>query len=84
MKDWPGGSYLVMKSTPRVPGGRALLDIGYNYNSRKFLGFIATGGAGSNEPGDPYLSHLPDIYSNVYVRPIFRLHFLCRYFNACN
>ena len=27
-KDWPGGSYLVMKSTPRVPGGRPLLAIG--------------------------------------------------------
>ena len=28
-KYWPGGSYLVLKSTPRVPGGRPLLDIGY-------------------------------------------------------
>ena len=28
MKDWPGGSYLVMKITPRVPGGRPLMDIG--------------------------------------------------------
>ena len=32
MKYWPVGSYLVMKSTPRVTGGRPLLDIGYgNY-----------------------------------------------------
>ena len=29
-KDWPGGSYLVMKSTTRVPGERPLLDIGCN------------------------------------------------------
>ena len=29
MKDWPGGSYLVLKSTPRVPDERALLAIGY-------------------------------------------------------
>ena len=42
MKDWPGGSYLVLKSTPRFPGERPLLAIGYKYNSRKFLGFIAT------------------------------------------
>ena len=35
MKDWTGGSYLVMKSTPRFPGGRPLLDVGYNYNSRR-------------------------------------------------
>ena len=29
MKDWPGGSYLVLKSTPRVPGEIPLLAIGY-------------------------------------------------------
>ena len=29
MNDWLGGSYLVIKSTPRVPGERPLLDIGY-------------------------------------------------------
>ena len=28
-KDWLGGSYLVIKSTPRVPGERPLLTIGY-------------------------------------------------------
>ena len=28
MKNWPGGSYLFMKSTPIVPGGRPLLAIG--------------------------------------------------------
>ena len=37
---WPGGSYLVMKSTPRFPGCRPLLAIGYKCISRKFLGFI--------------------------------------------
>ena len=47
MKDWSGGPYIVMESTPRVTGGSPLLDIGYMYNSRKFLWFIATDGAGS-------------------------------------
>ena len=56
MEDWPGGSYLVLKSTPIFPGERPLLAIGYKYNSRKVLGFISTEGAGSTEPGDPYLS----------------------------
>ena len=37
-----GGSYLAMKSTPIVTGERPLLAIGYKYNSRKVLGFIAT------------------------------------------
>ena len=51
-KDWTGGSYLVMKSNPIFPDERPLLAIWYKYNSRKVLGFIATEGAGSTEPGD--------------------------------
>ena len=70
MKYWPGGSYLVMKSTTIFPGERPLLAIGYKYNFSKFLGFIATEGAGSTERGDPYLSRFPKMYSNVSIRPI--------------
>ena len=73
-----------MKSTPRVPGESKLLAIGYQYNSRKVLEFIFTEWAGSTEPGDPYLSCFPDIYSNVSVRRVVRTHLLGRYFNACN
>ena len=69
MKDWLGGSYIVMKITQNVPVVIPLLAIGYKYSSSKVLGFIATEGGGSNEPSDPYLSCFPDIYSNVYVRP---------------
>ena len=43
-KDWPGGSYLLMKSTPKVLCGIPLLAIGYKYNSRKVLVFIGTEG----------------------------------------
>ena len=81
---YSGGSYLVLKSTPRFPGERPPLAIGYKYNSMKVLGFIAIEGAGSTEPGDPYLSRFPDIYYNVSVRPIFCPHFLGSYFNVCN
>ena len=84
MKYWPGESYLVMKSTPRFTGDITILIIGYKYNSRKVLGFIATEGAGSTEPGDTYLSCFPDIYSNVSVHPAIRPHFLGSYFNDCN
>ena len=73
-----------MNITPKVPGGRLLLDIGYKYNSRMVLGFILTEGSGSTEPGDPYLSRFPDIYSDVSVCPIVIPHLLGRYFNACN
>ena len=81
MKDYPVESYLVMKKTPRLPGGRPLMDIGYKYNYRKILVFIATGGSGSTEPGYPYLSHFPDIYSNVPVSLVASPHFLDGYFN---
>ena len=84
MKDWPRGSYLVMKNTPRFPGEITIIDIGYKYNSRKVLGFIATEGDVSTELGDPYLSCFSEIYYNVSVRPVVCTHFLYRYFNACN
>ena len=56
-----------MKSTTRVPDDRSLMVIGYKYNSWNVLGFISTEGYGSTEPGDPYLSYFPDIYSNVSI-----------------
>ena len=84
MKDWPGVSYLVMKIDTRVPGEIPPLEIGYKYNSRKVLGFIATAGSGSNEPGDPYLSCFPHIYYNVSFFRVVCPHLLGRYFSACN
>ena len=73
-----------MKSTSRFPGGRLLLAIRNKSNSRKVLGFISTEGGEINEPGDPYLSCFPDIYSSFYVRHVVHTQLLCRYFNACN
>ena len=73
-----------MKSIPRVPGGRPLLNIGYKYNDRKVLGFIADEGGGSTEPGDPYLSCFPDIYSNIYIFPVVRPNFLGSNSNSCS
>ena len=84
MKKWPGGSYLVVKSTPSVPGDRPNISIGYKYNSRKVQGFIATEWAGITEPGDPYLSRYPENYYNVSVLPVVLSHLLGRYYNAYN
>ena len=67
-----------MNSTTRVPGGRPIVEIVYNYNYRKVLGLISTEGDGSTEPGDPYLSNFPDIYSNVDIFPVVRPHLLGR------
>ena len=73
-----------MKCTPRVPGRRPLMYIVYKYNSRKVLEFIATEWSGSTKPGDPYLSHLTDMYYNISVHPVVSPHLLGRYLNACN
>ena len=83
-KEWPVGSYIVMKSNPRVPGDRPLMAIWYKYYSRKVLGFISTEGAGSTEPGDPYLSCCLGKFSNVSFIPVVCTCFLGRYLNACN
>ena len=34
-KDWPGGSYIVLRSKPIVPGERPIIDIVYKYNPRR-------------------------------------------------
>ena len=73
-----------MRITPRFPGGRTLLEVGHKYNYRKVLGFIYAEGAGSTEQVDPYLSCLPDIYSNIFVRLVVCPHLIGRYFNARN
>ena len=83
-KNFPGGSYLVMKSTPRVTGGIPLLTIGYKYNSRRVLRFITTEEDGSTETGDPYLSCFPETYYNDSVRCVVCPHLIGRYFSACN
>ena len=53
--DWPGGSYLVLRSKPMVPSERPLISISYKYNSRKVISFIVTDNAGSTKTGIPYL-----------------------------
>ena len=42
MKRWPGGSHIVLQSTPRVPGDISLMEIGDTYNSWKVLLFLDT------------------------------------------
>ena len=71
-KDWPGGSYLVLRSKPMIPGGRPLIAIGYKYNARKVIYFIVTENAGSTKTGITYLSKYPDQFTNVSLRPVAR------------
>ena len=45
-KYFPGGSYLVLRSKPMLPGGRPLIAICYKYNAQKVLSFIVTDNIG--------------------------------------
>ena len=60
------------------------MDIGCKYKSWKFLGFIATKGAGSTDLGDPYLYHFPDTYYNVSIWTIVCTFVLVGHINFCN
>ena len=71
-KNWPGGSYLVLRSKHMVTGGRTLIDIGYKYNTRKVLSFIVKDNSGSTKTVIPYLSKYPDQFTNVSIRPVAR------------
>ena len=79
MKDYPGGSYLVISNTPIVPSGRPLMAIGYKYKYRNFLVFIVTEVVGSTEPGDPYAASHTYLNYNFSVRPIVFPHLLGSY-----
>ena len=70
--DWPGGSYLVLRSKSMLPMDRQLIAISYNYNACKVLSFIVTDNAGSIKRDIPYLSKYPDQFTNVSIRPVAR------------
>ena len=67
MKDWMGGSHLVMNITPIVPVNRPLMAIVCTYISQNVLWFISKEGAGRTVPGVPYLSLYPSNYYNVSI-----------------
>ena len=74
-KEFPGESHLVLKITLRVSGDTPLMTIGYKYNSRIVLGFIAVERDLINDTGDPYLSCFPDIFLMFLFAPLFVLTF---------
>ena len=76
MKEWLGGYHVVLKSAKKVHVDRPILAIVYKNIYHKFLVFIALKGAGSTEPGFPYLYHLSNNYSKQswnYMNLRFRL-----------
>ena len=82
-KNWPGGSYLVLRSKPMVPGGWPLIAICYKYNVRKVLSFIVTNNAGSTKTGIPYLSKYTEQFTNVSIRPVARPVVMSNFIFCC-
>ena len=80
----PGGSYIVLRSNPMVPGERPVLAIGYKYNSQKVVSFFATAGAGRTTLGIPHLLKYPDQFSNVSIRPFSRPLLVSKFFGSVN
>ena len=81
MKDYPGGTWIVLKGTTKKDV--YLVSLGYKYNSRTVLTFVMTEGAGSTESGTPYQTRFPDVYGNLYLRDVPRPAVLNRFFEHC-
>ena len=81
MKGWPGGSHLVLEGTKdNIP----LIAIGYKYNKKKVICFIATKGSGHTEPGQPYEATWKDENGGNMVRYVNQPQLVALYFGASN
>ena len=81
METWPPGSHLVMETQKH---GSSYYAIGYKYNMKKVLCFIASEGAGHTKPGKPYEAKWLDENGLTSSRLIPRPHILSEYFENSN
>ena len=66
LNDAPGGSHIVL--TAKHPDEVELVAVGYRYNAKVTLFFVATKNAGSTNQGAPYEMKFADSHGNVHVR----------------
>ena len=79
MKDFPGGTWIVLKG--RTKKLIDLITIGYKYNKKKVLIFVLTKGAGSTKAGGtPYEARYTNAFGNVHVRYTLRPKIISCYF----
>lgn len=83
IKDFPGGIWIVLKGCAEKEAVD-LVCIGYKYNKKKVLIFVMTKGAGSTNPGEPYVARFPDKFGNVCPREVGRPEILSNYFKYSN
>lgn len=82
MKDWPGGTYLVLEAP--TPDGVQLFTFGYKYCNKKTLYFLFTEGASWTELGELYKARFKNTNSNSMVRDVPRPACCSQYFNISN
>ena len=78
LKDKSAGSRLVLET---IIDDIPLLAIGYKYNKRKVLCFVATKGAGTTLDGMPYIQRWADDNGNLLTREVARPAIISEYFN---
>ncbi len=62
LRGQPGGSHLEMETTIK---GIRFMAIGYKFNSKTALFFLAPVGAGATVDGEPYVTRWPDTDGNM-------------------
>ncbi len=83
LKNCPGGTSVVLETTdPQTK--LKLIAVGYKYNSKKVLFFIASERAGSTVNGKPYEMKYQDCYGNIAYRNIPRPEMISQYFEDSN
>jgi hypothetical protein len=82
LKEAPGSCWITMQG--KGPRGTDLLAIGYKYNSKRILKFVATSNAGSTKAGTPYDIKLCESYINVCVRKVNRPAIVSQFFDDSN
>ena len=81
MKDWPGGSHIVMTATV---GNEKLYAVGYKYCKKKNLCFVFNEVASHTEPGEPYVARWKDKNGNEQFREVPRPACCAKYFISSN
>jgi hypothetical protein len=82
LNEAPGGCWITMKG--KGPRGTDLLAVGYKYNIKWVLKFVATASAGSKKAGVPYDMKLCDTYNNVCVHKVDRPAMVSHLFDDSN
>ena len=81
MKNWPGGTHLVMEGNI---DGVKLYAVGYKYCKKKTMCFLFTEGSSSTEEGEPYRARWKDENGNNMYREVARPECCSKYFSVSN